>query len=280
MTEKNRMRFEKQRRFGAALALAWALPLNFPDSLQRMGYLKRVEDGQALFESRCRSHAGIRIYKTVPEVDGVLLLKVRPPRGERELSDPQWPGAAFGREYTGEAYIASFLGYEHPVGGRRISERRRGMVANVWSAEALPGYRWVETVDGTGMARTRHVLRERSVMRVPIGRFGEERLLASTSKVLESAPSSLPRPRYGVTFEDHVIPEERALWVASSTVKVIDLKTNELLGEMTRYAVSYLQSRYSSAWLNHSTCPEVDVNGDQASTRQFVDRVLIPLRTG
>ena len=58
-----------------------------------------------------------------------------------------------------------------------------------------------------------------------------------------------------------------------------DLKTNELLGEMTRYAVSYLQSRYSSAWLNHSTCPEVDVNGDQASTRQFVDRVLIPLRT-
>lgn len=32
---------------------------------------------------------------------------------------------------------------------------------------------------------------------------------------LDKAPSpSKATPRYGVTFEDHVIPEERALWLA------------------------------------------------------------------
>lgn len=39
-----------------------------------------------------------------------------------------------------------------------------------------------------------------------------------------------------MTYEDHVVPEERALWLASSTVKVINRQTNEVLGEMTRYA--------------------------------------------
>ena len=274
------MKLAKHRWLGAALALTWAVPFNFHDSTPRMNFLKRVEDGQALFESRCRNQAGVRIYKTVADVDGLLLLKVRPVRGERELNDPHWPGAAFGREYTGEAYIASFLGYEHPVWGKSVSKQRRGMVTNVWSADALPGYRWVETLGVDGVSRTRHVLVERSVTPLPVGQFGEKRMLPSANKALESKASSAPRPRYGVTFEDHVTPEDRALWGAGSTVKVVDLQTNELLAEMTRYGISLLQSRYSAAWLNHSTCPEVGVSGDQASTRQFVDRVLIPLRTG
>ncbi|MBK6638440.1 MAG: hypothetical protein IPG34_12730 [Rhodocyclaceae bacterium] len=54
--------------------------------------------------------------------------------------------------------------------------------------------------------------------------------------MLDKTPAPNPAPRYGVTFEDHVIPAERALGLASSTVKVIDLKTGEVLGEMLRYA--------------------------------------------
>ena len=51
------------------------------------------------------------------------------------------------------------------------------------------------------------------------------------------SPSATP-PRYGVTYEDHVIPEDRYLGIASSTIKVLDLETKEVLGEMTRYAWS------------------------------------------
>ena len=90
------------------------------------------------------------------------------------------------------------------------------------------------------------------------------------------SPSKTP-PRYAVTFVDHVIPEERALWVASSTVKVIDLKTDEVLGEMTRYAMSYIHApRHSMPWLNHSICPEMNVTSYAQSTRIFVDQILIP----
>ena len=92
------------------------------------------------------------------------------------------------------------------------------------------------------------------------------------------SPSKTP-PRYAVTFEDHVIPQERALWVASSTVKVLDLETNEMLGEMTRYAMSYIHvPRHSMPWLNHSICPTMNMTGDDHSTRKFLDQVLIPMK--
>jgi len=97
--------------------------------------------------------------------------------------------------------------------------------------------------------------------------------------VLEKAPSpNKAPPRYAVTFEDHVIPEERALWVASSTVTVLDLQTNEVLGEMARYAMSYIHApRNSMPWLSHWICP-YSIGGSGTNTRQFVDQILIPKR--
>jgi len=73
-----------------------------------------------------------------------------------------------------------------------------------------------------------------------------------------------------------VIPDERALWVASSTVKVLDLKTHEVLGEMTRYAISYIHApHHSMPWISSYTCGTTS-GGASTETRQFVDQVLIP----
>jgi hypothetical protein len=96
--------------------------------------------------------------------------------------------------------------------------------------------------------------------------------------VLDKTPAPDPAPRYGVTYEDHVIPEERALGVASSTVKVIDLKTKDVLGEMTRYAWSVPASLANpSPWLTAFRCPDHSV-GTSAATRKFVDQILIPMK--
>ena len=67
--------------------------------------------------------------------------------------------------------------------------------------------------------------------------------------------------------------------MASSTVKVIDLQTKEVLGELIRYAWSPgAPSRINpSPWLTAYKCPPT--SGDLVSvTRQFADTVLIPVK--
>lgn len=244
------------------------------DPLNREEYLAKIKKAKALYEDRCKNMAGIKIYKTVPDVEGVLLMKIRPDRTDRELADPNWPGAAFGGEFYGDSYIRTFLGYEYRgVDKNDVMSVVRGYINTDKRPEGLPGYRWVEVPDPKDGQRYRYSARydepwqtDKNYLKGYI-RFNLDKT---------PSPSKTP-PRYAVTFEDHVIPEERALWVASSTVKVLDLRTDEVLGEMTRYAMSYIHApRTSMPWLNHSICPEMNVTSYAQSTRIFVDQILIP----
>jgi len=268
----------------ACLLALCLLPAHAYDPNNRAEYLAKIKEAKAYYKEKCEKVAGIKIYKTVPEVEGVLLMKVRPNRTDRELADPNWPGAAFGEEASGDGYIASFLGYEHPAQGP-IDPAHRGYINTDKRPGSLPGYRWVEVIDPKDGQRYRYTGSEKVVGKKDTNAKGVQMALAKNPNYdlnvyqwsLDKLPSpSKTPPRYAVTFEDHVIPDERALWVASSTVKVLDLKTNEVLGEMTRYAMSYIHApRHSMPWLNHSVCPTM--NGPEgARTRHFVDQILIP----
>lgn len=274
----------KTRNGLAALLFAalWASTGWAYNPLNREEYLAKIKEAEALYKDKCEKVAGIKIYKTVPDVEGVLLMKIRPERTDRELADPNWPGAAFGGEARGEGYIRTYLGYEHSssADGSPVTPTHRGYINTDKRPGGLPGYRWVEVPDPKDGQRYRYALEYREVTHTSsplIG--GDGKSFKVKENVLDKTPSpSKTPPRYAVTFEDHVIPEERALWVASGTVKVLDLKTNEVLGEMTRYAMSYIHApRHSMPWLNHSVCPIT--SGDaHAETRQFVDQILIPKR--
>ncbi|HQU80923.1 MAG TPA: hypothetical protein PLU47_15835 [Azonexus sp.] len=267
------------------LASLWATATWSYDPLNRTEYLAKIKEAEAYYKDKCEKVAGIKIYKTVPDVEGVLLMKVRPERIDRELADPNWPGAAFGGEFYGDSYIRSFLGYEYRgVDKNGVMSSVRGYINTDKRPGGLPGYRWVEVPDPKDGQRYRYTGSEK-----PSGKKNPQAYRAELEKdpnydmsvyrwSLDKVPSpSKTPPRYAVTFEDHVIPEERALWVASSTVKVLDLKTNEVLGEMTRYAMSYIHApRHSMPWLNHSICPEMNVTSYAQSTRIFVDQILIP----
>lgn len=254
----------------------WATTAWSYNPLNREEYLAKIKQAEALYKDRCEKVAGIKIYKTVPDVEGVLLMKIRLDRTDRELADPNWPGAAFGTELRGNSYIESFLGYEHSSSpdGAPVTPTHRGYINTDKRPDGLPGYRWVEVPDPQDGQRYRYSARYDEPWQTD-----KNYLKGYIRFNLDKTPSpSKTQPRYAVTFEEHVIPEERALWVASSTVKVLDLKINEVLGEMTRYAMSYIHApRTSMPWLNHSICP-LTKGGPSVSTRQFVDQILIPQR--
>lgn len=276
----------KTRLAAFLLATLWAATAWSYDPTNRKEYLAKIKEAEAYYKDKCEKVAGLKIYKTVPDVEGVLLMKIRPERTDRELADPMWPGAAFGREVRGDGYITSFLGSETRARQKDGSlSIERGYIGTDRRPGDLPGYRWVEVPDPKDGQRYRYT---GSVK--PSGKKNPQAYKAELEKdpnydmniyrwSLDKTPSpSKTPPRYAVTFEDHVIPEERALWVASSTVKVLDLKTNEVLGEMTRYAISYIHApRYSMPWLNHSVCPVVP-GTDSQDTRKFVDQILIPAK--
>jgi len=236
----------------------------------------RTTAGKALFEEKCQTVAGEKIFRTVSGVEGIVLLKIRAAGGEHEWRDQMWPGAAFAIEAWGDSYINTFLGYEYAPGhgltGKSgvIASSRRGYIATDHRPDGLPGYRFVNVVDDKDRQQYRYVLVRKPRPQSQIG---------SVDIVLERSPASEPRPRYGVTFEDYVVHAERILGIASGTVRVIDLETQEVLGEMTRYAWSPggPSNANPSPWLTAYRCPAHAV-GSNAATRKFVDQILIPRR--
>jgi len=252
--------------------------------------LQRAKAGKALWEEKCRTVAGEKIYKTVPDVEGLVLLKLRPEAGSREWADPNWPGAAFAREGTVEHYINTFLGYEEAFafGGvpRPITKDYRGYINTTYKpgAKQYPGYRYVDVIDALDGQRYRYSGSVKVVGRKDTTAKGVQMALWRDPNydlnvyrwTLDRIPAPDPAPRYGVTFEDHVIPEERALGVASSTVRVIDLESGEVLGEMLRYAWSTpASSANPSPWLTAYKCPMHPEDAGSA-TRMFTDQILIP----
>lgn len=252
-------------------------PRTQAEQAARDSAIARATKGKLLFEEKCRTVAGEKIYRTVLDVDGVLLLKVRQRANESNWADLMWPGAAFALEATGDEYITTFLGYEHSSSptGKPVTAEYRGYIGTDYqpnNPSNLPGYSFVDVIDGSDGKRYRYVgrweepwIRDKSYLKGYI-KFFLDKKLANT-----------PAPRYAVTFEDRVVAEERVLGVASSTVRVLDASTGEVLGELIRYAwtPSGPNSANPSPWLSAYKCPGQAV-GASAATRKFVDQVLIP----
>lgn len=272
------MKLTKRFNYGALLAsllLASVVVCAAEPEKKSRSSAETIKAGRALFDERCKTLAGEKIYRTVEDVEGIVLLKVRPKRSDADLSSRDWAGAAFAREWTEKGYIQTFLWYENAslLNGvpLPISPDRRGYLSTAPSN--LPGYRYVDVADEKNGEVWRYslVLKPR-----PASTIGW------VDAVLERQRAPSDRPRYGVTYEDHVIPEERALGLSSSTVKVLDLKTQEVLGEMTMYAwtpgVLNMGPRGPASavpWLSAYTCGNRS-NTAGTKTRLFVDQVLKP----
>ena len=206
---------------------------------------KRYDPAKARFDQLCQN-AGEKIYRTADNVDGILLLKVR---GEGEKyqdsfynprKDQMWEDAAVESEFDREAYIEEFF---------------------LWATSGLPRYAYIDVIQKDG-----------SIIRYSTRR--EDR-----NWVMDQQPNPHPRARYAVTYENDISWENRKHWIAGTTIKVIDTKTNTLMAEKTMYAfvpeLGYSKFEQNpNPWGRGMHCP--DENSYEQKTVIFVSKVLIP----
>jgi hypothetical protein len=237
--------------------------------------VERHETAEAMFRERCKK-AGEFIHRTAENVEGIFLLKLRPDdinyRDQYRMDDP------YGRDLGGEGYIKSFIQGNYDT--MRPKETRPGWPLRI-------GYRYVDASDPKDGQRYRHTGRIDEPWKQNPHALKGRRVFVH-EKVL--APD--PAPRFGVTYDDISTREERDYWIAGSSLKVIDLETNEVMAERIGYMMDRGQGNDSggrSPWLfaADNACPDfhrypnpvVAVPGSSAQIRQaqdFVEKVLKP----
>jgi hypothetical protein len=258
------------------LALLLSLSLLGACSSQPKTYQpsERQTKAMAMWQERCKS-AGEKIYKTVENVQGVYLMKIRTSTNfgdQFKLDDP------YGHDSTDKEYILNFLrGYYH--------QRNEPAIPG---SPPRTGYTYVEAVEPADGQRYRYTGRVEEPWKT-----NKSYLEGYKRFVLDKTPAAGPAPRYGVTYDDISTREEREHWIAGSSLKVVDLQTNEVIAERIGYMVDWAQGSRAggrSPWLfaADNACPGFQWNpnfpvrngsGEQAGqTLVFVEKVLKPTK--
>ncbi|MBO7081354.1 MAG: hypothetical protein J6V99_04880 [Neisseriaceae bacterium] len=227
------------------MTLPWYLPAKKAEEERIAKYNERqakYEAAKAVFDEQCKK-AGEKIYRTVDNVDGIMLLKVRQNKGWHK-NDPMFEDAIIAaREEAEHGYIGSFL--------------------QGWYSFRNKGYSFVDVLNEDGS----------------IKRYLDYKNYGSFMQDQDGVIKNPSDPaRYAVTYENNVDPELRKHWVAGTTIRVIDRQTDELLAEKTIFAFARTMGTYShGAWAmtRLDTCPDMEELG-QEFTAQFTMTVLKP----
>ncbi len=202
------------------------------------------------------------IYRTVDNVEGITLLRIRKPYRDAYAYDPMWEEAALQRM---SSYIYSFLGVTH-------HDKHNGYYDVYWKPEKnekiretdnpLYGYQFVDVKKGKFYLR--YALLKRG--------YGKD---------VEIISENISNPaRYAVTYETKVDPNERKYWIAGTTIKIIDTKDNSLLAEKTIYVFDHglgagaERKSGRQPWSLAIRCPNDKVKGN--APRFFAEKVLKP----
>lgn len=225
----------------------------------------RYETAEAMFQERCKK-AGEFIHRTAEDVEGVFLLKLRP--GvinlglQYEMDDP------YGDDLRGEGYIGTFLRARNDEG--------------FLDAMKVGGYRYIDAVDPKDGVRYRYTGSIKEVTHTSSIMMGGDGKTKFKSKeiVLDKLPAPDSAPRYGVTYDDISTREERDYWIAGSSLKVIDLSTNEVMAERIGYMMDSGQGNASGgrqpwSFARQNACPPKPY---PQQTRNFVEKILRPIQ--
>lgn len=231
-----------------------------------------LDSARFLFGQRCAT-AGEFIKRTVDDVEGVFLLKLRP--YEINYSDQFQLDDPYGRDYIGSGYIESFLQAHHALPTYTARAKRKSL-----RESEQAGYAFVDVWDAKNEKRDRYT----ASVEQP-GKSNPSYVLDYFRVVVASAPASGPSPRYGITYDDISTLEDRKHWIAGSSLKIIDLHVNEVIAERIGYMMDPGQGRTRggrSPWLiaaSHA-CPVFDGPHPTVSqggqTNRFVEKVLRP----
>jgi hypothetical protein len=257
----------------AALALAvFIVPVAQRTSKQQVVYdaaKAKAQAAQAHFQMRCQG-AGEKIHRVVDNVDGVVWMKWRDKQlndGDQfKLDDP------FGRDCGGDDCITQLL---RITTGMELDPQKK--------QHRHVGYRFVESVDPADGKAYRYTL---NLFR-PHDR-DQKWLETHVRTELLRQPLTRSGARYGITWDDISTREDREHWIAGGSIKVIDLQTNEVVGERVGYMMDPglgSTAGFRSPWLfaQQNACPEFQPIGQTdsrrrrgAENRRFIFQVLRP----
>lgn len=275
---------------GLSLALAGcagesaprAMAADVPASVLQQSPKERQRIAAEMFRERCKK-AGVFIHRTVEDVEGIFLMKLRPQGVNFDeqyiLDDP------YGRDVGGDGYIEVLL--------ESFYESWQKTSSSPQPRDDRKGYEYVEAIDPKDGVRYRYTGSVKAVRQKKIDAPNVQLELRRNPNydlniydyILERIPSNAPRPRYGVTYDDISTRGERDYWIAGSSLKVIDLQTNEVIAERIGYMVDWAQGSSAggrSPWLlaANNACPEfASRHGASAQTYQtirFINKSLKP----
>ena len=239
-----------------------------PGAIAAHAYRQKYEKAKALFDERCKT-AGEKIYRTVENVEGVLLVNTRGKLHSGNTNDQNWEGAGFPGESSGNQYIFEFLYYNTPA-----YENRARDLSPKKQLNSVRGYHFVEIEESDG--RYRYTMGDASQNGPP---GSTDRVFGFDSRELTTAPV----PRYTISYENIPDPEGRAHWVAGGKVKIVDRTTNEILGEFTRYSFDTglggtggFRDPWGWAATYGPRCPQTKYGLADGHIRSFVEQVIKP----
>jgi hypothetical protein len=189
------------------LGLASVLPLQGYQEYEKEkvaadAYRVRLAKAQVFFDERCKT-AGEKIYRTVENVEGVLLAKLRPEKvnfsSQFVMDDP------YGRDLGGEGYISSFL---------RVPSESTGTESQ--------GYLFIDTKDQSGKLTRYELVRKTSAAGVPYTVLDE---IQNVGKVAN----------FSIDYEDISTQTDREHWIAGGRLQITDMNTKQLVAERTGY---------------------------------------------
>lgn len=242
----------------------------------------RLAEATALFEQRCKG-AGEKIHRTVDKVDGVVWMKWREQAKNQsdqfKLDDP------YGQDCGGEDCISLML---------RVTS---GAALNPEEAKRhQSGYRFVETTDPrtkkrvryTGVIKVTHVRTPAQIEEYKRNSNGVDPGPNVYGFGLEQQEIETYTARFGITWDDISTREDRERWIAGGSLKLIDLRTNDVVAERVGYMMDRGQGSragFRSPWLfaPQTACPAFELSEARnpilaSRSRFFVYRVLIPIQ--
>ena len=250
---------------------------------QRQAGKGRLDEAMALFKKRCES-AGEKIARTTDGVEGVVWMKWREPISNADnfadqfkLNDP------YGNDCGAEDCIARLL---------RVTS---GASLNPEEAKRhVLGYRFVDTIDPADGQRYRYRAVIKSTHKRTPEQIAEYRKNTGRDPGPDVYGFALERELiqkfdaiYGITWDDVSTREDREHWVAASALKIVDLRTNEVVAERIGYMIDQgqgSQAGFRSPWLfaQQTACPEFPQVGPSdprrrraySETRDFVLKII------
>jgi hypothetical protein len=221
---------------------------------------EQLDAAMARYTMRCKG-AGEKIVRTVDNIEGVFLMKLRPVRKydhesiQFKMDDP------YGHDLDGEGYIETFL----------YKRNEKGVLDE--SLHSGVGYHYVEAIDPHDGKRYRYT------------GYHADKYHFELKKTMSTTPGS----RYGVTYDDISTIDDRKMWIAGSSLRVVDLETNEVIAERIGYMIDRGQGsdaggRQPWVFATANACPAfppvspTNPNAWQPEqARNFVEKVLKPI---